>query len=49
MKKKTYVGAITANYNQEIYLNVSYLDKGVYQLKIVDEHKIVSQAQFEKK
>jgi hypothetical protein len=49
MPKKVYKGALDKLKGTEIHLNVSLLDKGIYELKIVDKNKIVKNTQFIKK
>ncbi len=49
MKKKIFTGSLGNYATEEIYLNVSGLEKGVYQLKIVDENCIVKNTHFIKK
>ncbi|MCW5518533.1 hypothetical protein J1N09_01690 [Aureitalea sp. L0-47] len=46
MKRKPYSGSLEKLDTQEIYLNVSYLNKGVYQLKIVHNNKILKSTLF---
>ena len=49
MKKKVHTVSLGDYIAQEIYLNVSNLEKGVYQLKIVDKNNIVKNTHFIKK
>lgn len=49
MKKKVQTGSLGKYAAHEIFLNVSHLEKGVYQLKIVDENNIVKNTHFIKK
>lgn len=48
MKKKTYTGTIDQFAAQEIYLNVNYLKKGHYTLKIVHNNKVIKNTHFKK-
>ena len=49
MKKKTYAGTLEPMDTQEIYLNVNYLEKGVYTLKIIQNEKIIKNTHFIKR
>ncbi len=46
MKKKSYLGSLEKLDTQEIYLNVSNLKEGMYQLKIVHDKKILKSTLF---
>lgn len=48
MKKKAYTGILENLNTQEIYLNVNYLQKGDYSLKIIHNNKIIKNTHFTK-
>ncbi|HPF97129.1 MAG: hypothetical protein R2802_01890 [Flavobacteriaceae bacterium] len=49
MKKPSLKGSLETVPSRDIYLNIKQLEKGVYNLIIVDEHKIVKKIHVEKK
>lgn len=46
MKQKTYTGQLKNVFSKKIYINIQHLDKGVYELKIVHNNKIVRSFEF---
>ncbi|NRA93549.1 MAG: hypothetical protein HRU26_12870 [Psychroserpens sp.] len=49
MAKKAYKGAIKEFKGKEIHLNISQLENGIYELKIMDKNTIIKNTQFIKK
>lgn len=49
MAKKILTASLEDFEGQEIYLNVTFLEKGIYELKILDKDVIVKNTYFIKK
>ncbi len=51
MKKKPFIleGDIPKMPNNEIYLNVNALEKGNYELRIINKNKLIKKTTFKKK
>lgn len=49
MKKPPLKGSLKAVPSRDIFLNIKQLEKGNYNLIIVDDHKIVNKIHIEKK
>ncbi|WP_238858055.1 hypothetical protein [Poritiphilus flavus] len=49
MKKKQYEGSIKRLPANDIYLNVTHLEKGNYKLKIIHNNKIIKCTKFTKR
>ncbi|MEZ4858306.1 MAG: hypothetical protein R2781_05805 [Flavobacteriaceae bacterium] len=47
-KKKSYEGKLEIEPSQHIYLNINYLKKGVYVLKILNYNKLIKETTFKK-
>ncbi len=48
MKKKRYGGEIKKVPGFEIFLNINHLEKGKYELKIINKNKIIRRTHFTK-
>ncbi len=48
MKKKAYTGTLESLKAHEIYLNINYLKRGNYSLKIIHNNKIIKNTHFTK-
>ncbi|MEM7380524.1 MAG: hypothetical protein AAF361_04925 [Bacteroidota bacterium] len=49
MKKKQYEGIIQKLPENDIYLNVTHLEKGDYKLNIIHNNKIIKSTKFTKR
>ncbi len=47
-KSKQYLGKIKCLSSYKIYLNIEYLDKGNYELNIINKNKLIKKTQFDK-
>lgn len=47
-KRKTLIGNVPPVPDQEIYLNVNALEKGAYELKIINKNKVIKKTSFKK-
>ncbi|WP_186987596.1 hypothetical protein [Constantimarinum furrinae] len=47
-KRKLYLGELEGIPNRQILLNINFLDKGRYTLKITHNNKIIKQTTFRK-
>ena len=48
MKKKRYEGELKDMPGFEIYLNINHLKKGNYELKIINQNKVIKRIHFKK-
>lgn len=49
MSKKVYTTSIEEFEGREIYINITLLEKGIYELRIIDKNAIVKNTLFIKK